>query len=432
MIQWASRTRLTPEQQIALAVRILDNRHLSDVYDRIIAMMPKRGRSLGPIDLSRNSLRTGTDRLNRAHEVPPAVDGLTAEMANLLGDYSSTATIAKYATIGARPMPTTMQMQSRAVGRYRIGATFAGHMIGWSARASKVYTSPIAPDSLRLIYASDDPTEPTVIQHVRTREIGGKVIETTDTYDLTDLDLPRFSSQAGTQGRGRDLTGAVLDGGDVIGNNWPAIWTDADGRPFHRIIISGNPDKPFETMSPIEATLNVAMYWTAWGAGIIDAGHPQRNVRNLMLAAADSDSETGEVGVESGPETVIQWTDMFPDKAGEHWQDGPGFDPEANGRAVRSYEVAAMNGLGLPIDYERTGGEPTAQEQEAVNRAVADTYPECRRSDGLVLARCAAMLNRIALPNMPTFSEEPYRVAYREEIHSAIEAITGTDSTPNQ
>lgn len=422
-LPWTSRTRLTAEQQVALAVRILDNRHLSDVYDRMRSMMGRRAQTLGPIDLSRNSLLSGVTRLNRAHDQPPAVDGLTAEQAALMGDFSAAVTLQRYATIGARPMPTMMQLQSREVGKYRIGATYAGHLVSWSPRARLIYTEPVKPDALRLTFASDDPTEPTIIEHMRRRTIAGKVTDTTDRYDLTDLSRPSFKVLRGHDASpsADDLTASVMGDAQTMGDNWPILWTDSEGRPYHRIVISGSPDNPFGTMAAVEATLTVSMHWTAWGTGILDAGHPQRHVEGLVPVGADSSAETGDTGIEAGPETIIQWMRAHPDQPGQHWQDGPGYDPEVTGRAIRAYEVAAMNSLGLPLDYERTGGEPTEQERLAMEQAIRATFPEVRRSDALVLSRAAMMLNRLALPGVPEFSETPPAILYRDEVHEAME-----------
>lgn len=427
-IPWASRTRLTAEQQVALAVRILDQRHLADVYDRMVAMMGRRAKTLGPIDLSRNSLLSGTTRLNRAHDQPPAVDGLAEAQAARMGDYSARVTVERYAKIGARPMSTTMQLQSREVGKYRIGATYAGHLVSFSQRSGMIYTEAVKPDLLRLTYASDDPTEPTVIEHLRRRVLNGQPVDATDIYDLTDLGQPVFRVVRGHNAHkgAEDITAAVLGqapDGDTIGSGWPLLWTDADGRPFHRIVISGNPADPFGTMSAVEATLTVSMHWTAWGTGIIDAGHPQRHVEGLVPVGADSNADTGETGIEAGPETIIQWMRAHPDQPGQHWQDGPGYDPEVTGRAIRAYEVAAMNSLGLPLDYERTGGEPTEQERLAVEQAIRATFSEVRRSDALVLSRAAMMLNRLALDGMPELDETPPAILYRDEITEALAAV---------
>ena len=70
---------------------------------------------------------------------------------------------------------------------------------------------------------------------------------------------------------------------------------------------------------------------------------------------------------------------------------------EAVGRAIRDYELTAMSGLGLPVGFEKTGGEPLAYEQAALNSLIAKTYPELRRLDSEVLRRVAAMSNRADL-----------------------------------
>jgi hypothetical protein len=176
----------------------------------------------------------------------------------------------------------------------------------------------------------------------------------------------------------------------------------------------------------IEATLKVSVLWTHWGAGIRDSGHPQRNVRGLVVAGLDSDSDTGQTGVSTGPETVVQWQDLDPDRPGSHWQDGPGFDPEVIGRAIRSYELSVLGALGLPVDYERTGGEPTEQERQAIEALIATTLAEIRRFDSEVIRRCASIANAM---DLGPFDETAPGILYRDEVTTALDAAVPTDET---
>lgn len=56
-----------------------------------------------------------------------------------------------------------------------------------------------------------------------------------------------------------------------------------------------------------------------------------------------------------------------------------------------------------------------------MEQAIRATFPEVRRSDALVLSRAAMMLNRLALPGVPEFSETPPAILYRDEVHEAME-----------
>jgi hypothetical protein len=157
--------RRTAEEQIALSCRILGNEHEGDVYRRASATLGDRVDVITPLDLTRNPLLQTTDRINRAHvSRPPFVYDLDPRLAALLGDASASTTVDRYATAGGRPMPTTAAQASHETQRYRIGVGYGGCAIGWSPRSALIYLEPIASCDLRLVYASDDPTEPTVIE----------------------------------------------------------------------------------------------------------------------------------------------------------------------------------------------------------------------------------------------------------------------------
>jgi hypothetical protein len=422
-LTWKGRMKRSPIHQIALAVRILDSRHFDDVYDRARDELGDRADVLGPLDLTRNPLRAYVDRVNRIHQAPPPlVDNLSKELAEALGDRSASTTVQRYAAAGGRPMPTSQVRASVEALVYRLGATYAGVLIGYSERSGQAYLQVITPDDLTVEYASHDPTEPTVITHCRQVMHGGEWSDVDEVYDLTDMAAPSYRVMRGD----KDIT-AEVHGRAFEGEGYP--WRYADGTPYHRIVIVGDPRRPYATNALIEATLGVSVLYSHWRAGIRDAGHPQRNVRGLQLAGLGSDADSGQAGVSTGPETVLQWVDIDPDRPGAHWQDGPGFDPEVVGRAIRTYELAAMAALGLPLNYEQTGGEPTEQERKALEQLRAMLYAEARRMDSEVLRRVAALLNRT--PDAPSgLDESPYGVLYAGEVEAALEAATMT--TPEE
>ena len=414
----------TPAAQVALAVRVLDNMHGRDVYDRAKALGDRQNVVL-PLDLSRNTLRSYADRINRAHMRPPLVSGLTAKLALLMGDASATTTIEKYTTAGGRPMPTTQAIASREAGVYWIGAGYAGTEIGWSRRSRRLFLRTIKPDAMNLEYASDDPTEPTVIRVDGEAMIDGDMVDVVTVYDLTDLDTPSMVVYRGSEDVTQKVHRETFTGADYF-------WRYKDGTPFHPVVVLGNSGNPYSTSALVDATLSVAMRWSAWGTGTDNSSHPQRNVRGLALFGLDSSADNeghGGTGLATGAETVLQWTDADPQKPGDHWQDAPAFDPETNGRAIRDYETSAMSAMGIPVSHEQTGGEPAAREAEAVAELVAETYAEFRRYDDQILRRCAAVANRLPSSMVPgtSISEEPYGVLYRNEV-----AVALTDAEPEE
>ena len=418
---WRART---PAQQVELAVRILDGAHFEDVLDRAKAELGNRATMLGPLDMTRNTLLGYVRRINRAHDTPvPLVDGLSEQLAALLGDQSARTTVDLYGEAGGRPMPSTLISAAREAYKYRLGAGYAGLLIGYSERRKEIYLEVVKPDALHLEYNSHDPMEPTVVRHERVRFVDGRQELAIDVYDLSDLDAPVFRTEINGKDVTEELHGQTFEGDDY----W---WRYSDGTPFHRLVVVGDTRHPYATDPLVQTTLSVCTLYTHWLAGIRDAGHPQRNVRGLALVGLDTEAESGQAGVQTGPETILQWVDVDPDRPGSHWQDSPAADMEAVGRAIRDYELTAMSGLGLPVGFEKTGGEPLAYEQAALNSLIAKTYPELRRLDSEVLRRVAAMSNRADLVGVE-LNEQPYGVLFRGEVSDALGAVDEEEETPN-
>lgn len=419
---WRART---PQQQVELAVRILDGGHFEDVRDRARAELGNRADMLGPLDMTRNTLLGYVRRVNRAHDSPvPLVDGLSEQLATLLGDQSARTTVDLYGMAGGRPMPSTLISAAREAYKYRLGAGYAGLLIGYSERARQVYLEVVKPDSLQIEYHSHDPMEPTIIRHERLRHMDGRTELAVDVYDLSDLGAPSFRTEINGEDKTEELHGRTFEGDDY----W---WRYSDGTPFHRLVVVGDTRHPYATDPLVQTTLSVCTLYTHWLAGIRDAGHPQRNVRGLTLVGLDTDSATGQAGFQTGPETILQWVDVDPERPGSHWQDSPAADMESVGRAIRDYELTAMAGLGLPIGFEKTGGEPLAYEQQALSALIAKTYPECRRLDSEVLRRVAAMANRADLVDAQ-LNEDPYGVLFRGEVTEALGMAEGQFEQPEE
>ena len=426
MWQFGSRskgtTRLNPTQYVALVVRIIRNRHGADVIERMQSYLGERATRMGPVDLGRNVLRSWCTRVCRAYSRPPLVTGLTEELALAMGDNSASTTLTKYAGAEGRPMPTPMVQASGEAQWYQEGGGFSGVRIGWSSRTGRIVLEVITPDDLEPIYASDDPTEPTVIRHRGTREIDGKVVQVVEVYDLTDIADPSYRIYEDGDER-NDVTERAL-GRTFIGAGYLQEWSYADGTPYHPIVVRGHPRHTYDRLQQVEASLTVPIRWTAWGSGCDFASHPGRNVRGLALAGMMSDTDQPGTGMADGPEVIKQWVDMDPDKPGDHWQDAPAFDPHLIGRAVGLYETMALSMIDLPLQLDATGGEPTAREAEAQEEAITATLSECRRFDGELLRRCAALANRLPAVQGDDIPEGPYGILYRAEVTEILDALT--------
>jgi hypothetical protein len=280
----------------------------------------------------------------------------------------------------------------------------------------------VTPDCLEVSYASDDPLSPTVIRRLRETADGQELWEV---YDLTDLDHPslRIESEAvdprGARSR-TDVTGDVL-GDAADADYW---WRYGDGRPFHRIVISGDPRQPYRGLPLVEGTLRICAGYTSWWAGMRDAAFPSRHAIGLELDGLASIAGDGE-GQDSGPEIVHVWRHANPDKPGTLIQLGPGYDPEITGRALRTYEVGLLRASGLPVNLESTGGAPSQDEGEEIEEQIEATYPDCRGQDTLLLRRLAAVCNRAreaySEADIPgPIPESGYGVLYRAEVRQAL------------
>jgi hypothetical protein len=78
---------------------------------------------------------------------------------------------------------------------------------------------------------------------------------------------------------------------------------------------------------------------------------------------------------------------------------------------------------------ESTGGAPAELEHEQLERAIEGTYSGCRRLDGEILRRAAAIAS--AQPGATPIPEGPYGVLYGDEVEDALEAVAPeTPETP--
>jgi hypothetical protein len=402
-------------QQIRNAVLIVDNKHRSIVQERARLMLgADRAANVGPVDLTRNSLIVGVSRLNRAHEIPALIQDLSDSAATFCGDLSAVATIDRYRRLGGRPAPTPLIEAARETTRYQLAAGYAGLLVNYNQRRQRATFAAIAPDMLEPHYYGDDPADPTVIRHFRTRTVDGKDTVVADVYDLTDLERPAFRVEH-LDGRPLpDLTRMAL--GKDAASGWPASWRDATGQPFHRIQIIGHPERVWRTFGATETTINVSIHRTSWGAASIDSGYPSRHVIGLVLHGTSTDSRTGQQGAASGPEVIHKWYHEDPTLPGSQFQWGPGFDPEAYGRAVNTYELTGLSATGLPVSFESLGGDPSEHEARAVEIALKQTYPEIRALYAGAIRAAVCQLNRIKPMGYEEQPEDLPGVMLREEI----------------
>jgi hypothetical protein len=380
-------TKRGPREELGLRVRIFNDRHLLDVYQKLKDELAERADIIGPIDMSRNLLRTWTLNRGVAYEEPVYVDTLPEQLIAMIGDNTSATVHEEYAAVGGSPLPSVLSDQAEQTLWYRLSCNFGATYLGWDEEDADLYVEALQPDDIDADYRNNNPREPTVIRRYRQWEISGEWKECLEVYDLTDKANPSYRIYDGDDNRTEELTGYNYDGD----NYW---WRYEDGTPFHPIVISGNPREIYRGASRVEGTLKLAVLYTHWGAGVRDSGHPQRHQVDLIFIGMSSDAETGKQGVQMGPETFASWTHKDPEKPGFFHQDAPGFDPEVIGRAVRGYEMGLLSPSGNPTNLEGTGGDPGETERRALDREIRKTLNGCRRHDGECLKRLAAIANR--------------------------------------
>jgi len=405
---WQPRTE---REQVALAVRIYENRHHNDLEQRAQTMLGERRGIVGPVDVTRNALRAQVDRVNRAYLRPPACSGISEALLAACDDASATTLIDRYRQIGALPLPSTLQTAARDALGYRLAAGYSAVMVGWASRRRRVTFAPISPADIACEYAGDDPTVPTVIVHHRQRWDGDRFVQTREVYDLTDEDRPVYRVERIDDGE--DVTPADAKG-------WPKEWLDADGRPHHRIVVLGQPGQPYATAALVEAALRFPILWSHWGAAILDAGHPLRYGIGVNVRGAGSDERSGQVGAPGGPEAIHIFDNADPERPGLVGQLGPGYDPKITGEAIAAAELAASLSLGLPLPMSSVGGEPTVAEEEAAERAAALHYPALRRWNAAILS-VAESYAAVAEQRRPVALS--IGVLYGDEVEDALEAF---------
>jgi hypothetical protein len=405
---WQPRTE---REQVALAVRIYENRHHSDLEQRAQTMLGERRGIVGPVDVTRNALRAQVDRVNRAYLRPPACSGISEALLAACDDASATTLIRRYGQIGALPLPSTLQTAARDALGYRLAAGYSAVMVGWASRRRRVTFTPISPADIACEYAGDDPTVPTVIVHHRQRWDGDRFVQTREIYDLTDEDKPVYKVER------------IDDDKDITPDDtkqWPKEWIDAAGRPHHRIVVLGQPGQPYATAALVEAALRFPIMWSHWGAAIIDAGHPFRYAIGATPRGAGSDERSGQVGAPGGPEAIHIFDNADPERPGLVGQLGPGYDPKITGEAIAAAELAASLSLGLPLPMSSVGGEPTVAEEEAAERAAALHYPALRRWNAAILS-VAESYAAVAEQRRPIALS--IGVLYGDEVEAALEAF---------
>lgn len=399
----------------------MNSTHTQDIARKAEEELGDRWDKIGPLDLTRNPLVRYVTTLGTAHARPAGISGAPAGLLDMIGGERSRPLIRSYTKAGYRPMPVALAEISADAERYDLGCHYCGVRATWNDRGEFPSLDVITPDTLTLDYRLDDSRRPSVYRHDLRRMVEGRMQDVTDVYDLTDPDAPVFRTVVGR----KDVTLAAHPGGGLTGDNWPGEWRTADGEPRAPIVVYGRPTNLSRLLELVEGTLRVCVGWSWWWAGYRDACYKGRNVRGMVLAGSDSAMDAGGegdggTGIATGAEDVLRWVDTDPDKPGEHWQWDAPFDAKAMAESLQTYENGLLSHLGVPVDLTKTGGEPLAQEAEALRQAAMRHYDDLRAGDAEVLRLVAMLANRHGAGSFDETAR--YAVSYNEEIAEELAA----------
>lgn len=244
-----------------------------------------------------------------------------------------------------------------------------------------------------------------------------------------------------------DVTGLFMDSPDALsGVNYH--WT-IDGRPVVGLV-PYQTDPGFaglfdwrEGCEVVEATLLEAAYWSFFGYGLRDAGHPPRALADGEFVSGGTrrgEGSSARVDMAADP-TVIHLVRSLDQGAAHALEWGPGFDPERMQMAIQSWTMGAAQSAGLsPDDFQRNGqaesGYAISLKSEAKRREQRRMAPSFQASDALTLGLSASLLNRYANAGLPESGWAPQyaqvslspaeKAERREDVKARLEAGTAS------
>jgi len=428
--------------ELRLRCLLVESAHQAEVHEKMRAMLgeARRARQV-PVSRAANPLRRAIAVTSILYD-HAAVSGLPVDLAILIGECETLATLEHYMLAGLRPMPAGL-VEGAAYGGLRDALDYlqacewATVAVGW-ADSGRPYISVMRPCDVRIYYSQSDPLVPIRVEWDRTRLVSGVRANVTDVHDVSDPSAPYFvvldqlapdvyedAAPYGIAGR-TDLTSRVselkvaLADGQLSGDGYPWRWTQGErkGRPYIPVAVYGHPSRFFRNAQLAEGSLESAVIRTCAVTASLDAGFPLRCVRGLRVGAS---SDTTGDGLALNPGDLLVFEDTNENEHGDHWEFGPGCDPAKLWQDSRAFDADLLTALGYPVDYAQTGGEPLAHEVEARRRAIRRWYGICRQGDAQLLERIAAATNQALGTAHP---ETGYSSAYLEEIDAALFAAT--------
>lgn len=446
-------------QDVELREMMIDERWMDALWREIERQLGKTRQEInGVADTSQNpTLDFGTTRAV-CYTPPPLTTGIEQGMARAIGDNSGPSLYRRYSQLAGvlgegenvGPMPSDLAWLLGHAMLYWVVCNDAGVYVNYAD--GKLVKQLVKPSLLRGMGDPADPGTPILLGWNRPIRVGEKVY--TDAWDIWNILKRNKPSYAivrgptwhddGSYTGGTDMTRDVLESGPLVGEAYPWRWTQGDraDRPFIPVqmyhgryphsLFSRHPGSGLTQGTLTHGVLQSFLLHIAR-----DCSWPDRNVRGLNLVGAAAEEHDQPRSVPNDPAAIKQWEDENPEKPGQFHQWAAGADPKSFGEFVRSHRQL-LDEQSVPADISSIGGDPLTHRLESIKREVEKYYPICRKYDGELLEKIAAVLNRASMADesraTTSYPESGYGIAYRteiDELQKAAREAAGIADTEN-
>jgi len=445
----------SPLQDVELREQMIDERWMDALWREIERQLGKTRQEINGIaDTSQNpALDYGTVR-SVCYTPPPLTTGIEQGMATAIGDNSGLALYRRYAQLAGvlgegeniGPMPSDLAWLLAQVMLYWVVCNECGVYVNHSD--GKLVKKLVLPSAMRGMGDPANPGEPILLGWNRPIRVDDRVYsDAWDVWDVRNPDAPSYSiirgpnwQEDGSYVGGQDMTQDVLGHGPLKGEKYPWRWTQGDraGQPFIPVqVYHGRYPHALFNRNPgsglTQGTLTHGVLQSFLLHIARDCSWPDRNVRGLNLVGAAAQEHDSPQSIPNDPAAIKQWEDENPEKPGQFHQWNPGADPDKFQDFVRSHRQM-LDEKSVPADISSIGGDPLTHQLESMKREIEKYYPICRKYDGMLLEKIAAVLNRASMADdamtTTSYQESGYGLLYRTEIDELRDAARQAAEAP--
>ena len=381
----------------AKARRIIESAWKDDAETRALEHFHSSRRpALGPIDTTRNMLKTVSTSLAALYQKPYALtnddsqDGADIiKQTHADGGYFALAPRNQRNVISLRECHIRPELTPRGIF-YRV----------------------VTPDVVEAEADPEDPDRLVTFYEARLREVKGEWVWTWDHFDIRDEKAPVFEILLADSSRRVDLTPELEP---EVAGTYPWVSEEVGPiipAPIFHFQRTGNLYNVNEAMEMIEGTLNVSAFWTLWGHAYKDNSYSLKYLIDADVGGA-TEGQSGNQEVMTDGSSIVRLFTTGADKGSVGEWSAPS-DPEVMGRAAREYELSLMQHVGLGSEDAETRGPESGYaislRHSAIRKAQADMTPEFTRAD-LDLIRNTAILLRLQEPSV-VVPESGYTITY--------------------